>query len=399
MSRWIVLAGVGLLFALLLTGCGATTIPAPADTPLPTASIAASGPVAQRSTPSAERPTDEEIADWMVPPEGWREHVSERWAVSFYVPGDWQAAGPDHLAGDDGFARLAPFEGPGASVDQACEWLANYRRDLYGPAPGILSVPHDNSVYVDYYPCLIVGGAEDGGDGAGYGAAIVLANPAPVGKQEPAVLLLDVDPAHALTIAYSLTYLRQAPPAPTLSASSFGRELAPEEVPDELPLRVKTFGDLTLEEHRIIDAGVDAPGHFEFVQRIPESVLDARHNMALGHAAVFPLYYLGSWDGRWVVEANGMLIVDGAVVNQELGYEEVFGCQELNGQPFYFFVEGGKTYLSYGGETLPLAYDDVFHGRCCEPAAFNTAGNEHMVWFYALRDGFWHYVELGAYDD
>lgn len=450
MRNGIVLIFGALLLAFLLAGCGATAVPAPpATTPAPT-----NTPL---PTPSAEKPTttptDEEIVDWTVPPEGWREHVSERWAVSFRVPAEWQETGADHLAGDDGFAHLAPFEGPGASVDQACEWLANYRRDLYGPAPGILSVPRDNIVDVDYYPCLIVGGAEDGGDSGDYGAAIVLANPAPGGKQEPAFLLLVVDPAHSLAIAYSLTYLRQAPPAPTLSDSSLGRELAPEEVPDELPLRVETFGDLTLEEHRIVDAGVDAPGHLEFVQRIPESVLDARrawrresiqspldpvevdghqvsveelpyggvelpgelvyatyvsvqvdgqevyrYNMAFGHAAVFPLYYLGSWDGRWAVEANGMLIVDGMIVNQELGYEEVFGCQELNGQPFYFFVEGGKTYLSYGGETLPLAYDDVFHGRCCEPAAFNVAGNEHMVWFYALREGSWHYVELGAYD-
>lgn len=446
-----------LLLILLLADCGITSLPSPTDTPLPAPSAEPTGPVAQRSTPPAERPTatptDGEIVDWTVPPEGWRQHASERWAVSFYVPGDWQETEPDHLAGDDGFARLAPFDGPGASVDQACEWLANHRRDLYGPAPGVLSVPRENTVDVGYHPCLILGGAADEGDESEYEAAIVLANPAPASERAPSLLLLDVDPGHAPAIARSLAYLRQAPPAPTLSASSLNRELAPEEVPDELPLRVETFGDLTLEEYRIVEAGVDAPGHFEFFGRIPGSVLDTRrawrhspvaphlepvqvdghvvaveavayegvalpgetvystyvsvqvdgqevyrYNMALGHAAIFPLYYLGSWDGRWVVEANGMLIVDGAIVNQDWGYQEIFGCQELNGQPFYFFSQEGRTYLSYGGETLPVSYDSVYHGYCCEPAAFNAAGNGQMVWFYALRDGFWHYVELGAYD-
>lgn len=35
--------------------------------------------------------------------------------------------------------------------------------------------------------------------------------------------------------------------------------------------------------------------------------------------------------------------------------------------------------------------------RCCEPAAFNVAGSETMVWFHALRDGVWYYVEIGVY--
>mgnify|MGYP001143051209 FL=1 len=29
---------------------------------------------------------------------------------------------------------------------------------------------------------------------------------------------------------------------------------------------------------------------------------------------------------------------------------------------------------------------------------FNVSGNETMVWFYALRDGVWHYVEAGVYE-
>jgi len=46
---------------------------------------------------------------------------------------------------------------------------------------------------------------------------------------------------------------------------------------------------------------------------------------------------------------------------------------------------------------LPYQYDEVVHYDCCEAAAFNVAGNERMVWFHALRDGIWYYVEMGVY--
>jgi hypothetical protein len=61
-------------------------------------------------------------------------------------------------------------------------------------------------------------------------------------------------------------------------------------------------------------------------------------------------------------------------------------------------VQDGETHAAYHGQVLPMAYDYVFHGMCCEPAAFNVAGSGKMVWFYALKDGVWHYVEMGVYD-
>jgi hypothetical protein len=463
MSSRILPVLVTLLVALLLSGCGATAAPAPeatasapTATPLPTPLTQSTTPAAEQATPPVTRatatPQGADTTDWTVPPEGWQEHASQRWAVSFHVPEDWQETAPDHLVGEDGFAWLAPFEGPGTSVDQACEWLANYHRDRYGPAPGVMSVPRENVVDVHNFPCLILGGATEEHEGVEYEAAIVLVNVASASDQGPSFLQLSVDPGHALAIAGSLSYLTELPPVPTLSASSFGRELAPEEIPEKLPAQVENFGDLTLEDYTVVDATVDGPGYFEFLQRIPDAVLDVRrawrqvppepplepvqvdghrvaveqlayegvklpgqpvyatyvsvqmdgqevyrYNMAIGHAAVFPLYYLGNWKGKWVVEANGMLIVDGAIVNQNWGYDEIFGCRQLNGRPFYFYVVGDKTYLSYGGEALPVSYDYVTHGHCCEPAAFNVAGNEQMVWFYALSERSWHYVELGAY--
>ena len=111
-----------------------------------------------------------------------------------------------------------------------------------------------------------------------------------------------------------------------------------------------------------------------------------------------PVKGLWSWDDHWVLEIDGKLLVDGRSLNEEVGYEEVFGWRLLAGRPFYFFKRGGRIGVSYAGEVLPHRYDEVIHYKCCEPAAFNVAGNEAMVWFHGLRDGTWHYVEMGVYE-
>ncbi len=437
-NRWLSLL---LLIALLLSACGPARL-AGGD---PTATL----PPINPAPPETEMPTEAAPPTGGEPghvPEGWKMHTSARWAVSFAVPAVWQEVEGDRFEGQDGFARLELFTGPGVSVDQACEWEANYHRERYGLTPILNSLSRDNVIDARGQPCLI--------HSADAQSAIILPNPQPT-SGEPPFLILSVDREHFWGVVRSLDYRQEAEPAPTLSGSSFGRTLSPEEVPDDLPLETVTFGPLTLEDYTVIDARVDAPGWFEFSDRIPPAVrgkrqvwrsdfrarnrLDPiqidgkrievtigdyggvpvtggmiysvavsvqsdgqevyRYNMSSAHAATFPLFYLGNWDGRWVVEVNGMLIVNGQIVNQEWGYDEIFGCQELNGKPFYFFVQDGKTFLSYDGETLPVSYDYVYHGMCCEPAAFNVGGNDRMVWFYALKDGFWHYVELGVFGE
>lgn len=119
------------------------------------------------------------------------------------------------------------------------------------------------------------------------------------------------------------------------------------------------------------------------------------HNKPIGPAN--PLKGLWSWNGHWVLEVDGQVIVDGRSLNEELGYQEIFAWQLVNGQPFYFFGKGGRIGVSYAGQTLPPRYDEVIHYQCCEPAAFNVAGNGIMVWGYALRNGIWDYVEMGVY--
>jgi hypothetical protein len=111
-----------------------------------------------------------------------------------------------------------------------------------------------------------------------------------------------------------------------------------------------------------------------------------------------PVQGLWSWDGHWLLEVDGFLIQDGRILNQSLDYEDIFGWQLLDGKPFYYFRKGPRVGISYNELVLPAYYDEVVHNRCCEPGAFNAAGNESMVWFYALRDGTWYYVEIGKYE-
>ena len=112
-----------------------------------------------------------------------------------------------------------------------------------------------------------------------------------------------------------------------------------------------------------------------------------------------PIKGLGAWDGHWVLEVDEEVLVDGRSLGEEMGYDEVFGWQLLKGEPFHFFRKGKEIGVSCAGQELPNRYEEVIHYMCCEPAHFNAAGNDIMVWFHALKDGTWHYVEMGVFDE
>jgi hypothetical protein len=112
-----------------------------------------------------------------------------------------------------------------------------------------------------------------------------------------------------------------------------------------------------------------------------------------------PVKGLWVWGEHWLLEVDGFLIQDGEVLNERLGYEDIFGWHLLNGKPFYYFRKGPRVGISYDGRTLPLYFEEVIHYRCCEAAMFNNAGNDDMVWFYGLRQGIWYYVEMGVYGE
>ncbi|MFO7623916.1 MAG: hypothetical protein R6V73_06160 [Anaerolineales bacterium] len=91
-----------------------------------------------------------------------------------------------------------------------------------------------------------------------------------------------------------------------------------------------------------------------------------------------PVKGLWTWEGHWLLEVDGFLIQDGELLNERLGYEDIFGWQLLNGKPFYYFRKGPRVGISYEEGILPVYYDEVIHYRCCEPSMFNNDGNEEQ---------------------
>jgi hypothetical protein len=106
---------------------------------------------------------------------------------------------------------------------------------------------------------------------------------------------------------------------------------------------------------------------------------------------------LSGWDDHWVLEVDGTLVIDGQLMNLEWGYGEIFNWFLLEGKPFFFFEKGGQVSISYDGQELPVSYDEIIHAGCCGGYQ-NPRSSEHMVSFYARRDGWWTYVEIGEYD-
>jgi hypothetical protein len=117
---------------------------------------------------------------------------------------------------------------------------------------------------------------------------------------------------------------------------------------------------------------------------------------AIAYGAYMPLRSFTTWDGHWVLEVDDHLIMDGQDIGQTLGYDAAFGFAQIGGQPFYFFEQNGLVGISYGGQVLPNLYEQVFHNRCCEAAIHNVEAGPEAVWFHALRDGVWYWVEARA---
>ena len=69
---------------------------------------------------------------------------------------------------------------------------------------------------------------------------------------------------------------------------------------------------------------------------------------------------------------------------------------QLNGKPVEFVIENGVSRLRYNGSDLPFTYDRIITDAQGEAAQFNPGSSAHVLWFYALRDGLWYYVEIGS---
>ncbi len=114
-------------------------------------------------------------------------------------------------------------------------------------------------------------------------------------------------------------------------------------------------------------------------------------------SAGYPIQWLYSWHGHWILEADNSLVEDGELQNSKLGYSEIFNWHPVKDKPFYFYREGNSYGISFDGQALPPHYDDVMHGLlCCDWAAYNINSLSNGAWFYARRAGIWYLVSVLA---
>ncbi len=111
--------------------------------------------------------------------------------------------------------------------------------------------------------------------------------------------------------------------------------------------------------------------------------------------ADFGLQSFQVWQNHWLMEVRAFLIQDGVILNDTLGYEEIYDWQLFNGKPFYFFRKGPRVGISYDGQVQPVYYDEVAHYMCCGYAGDNPYNNGSMIHFFALREGTWYFVQIG----
>lgn len=122
-----------------------------------------------------------------------------------------------------------------------------------------------------------------------------------------------------------------------------------------------------------------------------------------------PLQGLWVHDGHWYLEvvennsggnspqANGVVVVDGEVLHEKLGYDETFGFAILEGMPFYFFSKSGIIDISFDNKVVTVGYEHIPHNACCSAARLNPIRAANMISFFAQRNGVWYYVEAGVY--
>ncbi len=139
------------------------------------------------------------------------------------------------------------------------------------------------------------------------------------------------------------------------------------------------------------------------------------YSAELGDACVVPPLW-GPWTygDHWVLEAAhvearreggavhclpvGDIVRDGESLNEHYGYQETFGFQLINGEPFYFFRRDGMIGVRYNGQEIPLGYTRISHYQCCSGTAANLRSSRSIVAFFAERGGARYYVEIGVFE-
>jgi hypothetical protein len=146
-------------------------------------------------------------------------------------------------------------------------------------------------------------------------------------------------------------------------------------------------------------ARVTTTGDVTFTYQVELDGQPVYTDTAALYGAYMPLRFFTTWDDHWVLGVDDCLIMDGQDMGQALGYDAAFGFARIGERPFYFFEKDGQVQISYGGQVLPNVYGQVFHNHCCEAAIHNVEFGPDAVWFHALREGIWYWVEASLADE
>ena len=99
-------------------------------------------------------------------------------------------------------------------------------------------------------------------------------------------------------------------------------------------------------------------------------------------------------DGYWALEVTDFTVLNGEILNEILGLEEVYDWHIRADKPFFFFRKGPRTGISYDGEYPSNYYHEILHGMCCGLALNNPRVFDDSIRFFGRRDGVWYYVVL-----
>jgi hypothetical protein len=106
-----------------------------------------------------------------------------------------------------------------------------------------------------------------------------------------------------------------------------------------------------------------------------------------------PIYstkYFKIWNDHWVWVTRDFLIIDGEILNEKLGFQEIFNWRLINDKPAYLFRKDGRVGFSYDGKIIPLEYQDVARNWWSNKPYIG----DNSAHFFAERDGIWYYVVL-----
>jgi len=138
---------------------------------------------------------------------------------------------------------------------------------------------------------------------------------------------------------------------------------------------------------------IRASEDWEHVQ-IVTSDQDVIFSFALYTEPMYSTRNFLNWDGHWVWVLRDFVVLDGYILNEVLGFQEIFYWRLIDNKPSYFFRKDGRVGYSFDGKIYPLDYQNIAVYLCCGYSVNNPSAEDNSVRFFAEREGEWYYVVL-----